>query len=218
MRSISLGAALAAAAALPLFAHPHMWMETGIEVIFDRQGRAEALRIRWVYDEFASLVFVEERGLDADHDGTATPEEEAALSGFDMAWDPGFPGDTYLLSGGAPVALSGPSDWTAQFRDGRITTSHLRRIDPPLALDKPLQVQVYDPGYYTSYSIAFRPVFTPALPEGCKAQVLAPDPALVDQRLLDALAEYGADADVEADFPKVGAQFAEEVQITCGAP
>ena len=219
-RGIGLGMAVGAAlggalVAAPALAHPHMWLDTGIEVIFDAEGRASALRIRWVYDEFSSLVFIEERGLDADHDGTATPAEAAALSGFDMNWDPGFSGDTHVLSGGAPVGLSRPSDWTASYEGGRITTTHLRRLDPPVTLDQPLQVQVYDPGYYSSYSIAFRPTFTPALPKGCEAQVLVPDAGQVDQQLLDALAEYGADVDLEADFPKIGAQFAEEVQITC---
>ena len=82
-RGISLGMAVGAAlggalVAAPALAHPHMWLDTGIEVIFDAEGRASALRIRWGYDEFSSLVFIEERGLDADHDGTATPAEAAA--------------------------------------------------------------------------------------------------------------------------------------------
>ena len=211
------GVMLAVALAGPVGAHPHMWMDTAIEVLLDAEGRAEAVRIEWVYDEFSSMALIEERGLDADHDGNSTPAEEAALSGFDMGWDAGFPGDTYVLSGGAPVGLSGPSDWTARHQGGRITTSHLRRIEPPVSLDKVLQVQVYDPGFYTAYTIVKRPVVTPALPESCVAEVLAPNPAKADQRLLDALAEYGADQDVEADFPAIGAQFSEEVRLTCGA-
>lgn len=210
---VMLGLALAG----PAGAHPHMWMDTAIEVQLDAAGRAAAVRITWTYDEFSSMAMIEERGLDADHDGHSTPEEEAQLSGFDMNWDPGFPGDTYVLSGGVAAGLSGPKEWTAQHRGGRITTSHLRQIEPPVGLDKVLQVQVYDPGFYTDYTIVKRPVVTPALPEGCVAEVLAPDPAEADQRLLDALAEYGADADVEADFPAIGAQFSEEVRLTCGA-
>ena len=211
------GLACAVAGAAPVAAHPHMWMDTAIELHLDAEGRAAAVRITWTYDEVSSMAMIEERGLDADHDGNSTPEEEAQLSGFDMNWDPGFPGDTYVLSGGVEQQLSGPSDWTAQHRAGRITTSHLRRIEPPVGLDKVLQVQVYDPGFYTDYTIVKRPVVTPALPEGCVAEVLAPNPAEADQRLLDALAEYGADEDVEADFPAIGAQFSEEVRLTCGA-
>lgn len=205
------------AAASPAAAHPHMWIDTGVEVIFDAEGRAEAIRLTWVYDEFSSLVYVEERALDADHDGNATPEEAAELSGFDMNWDAGFNGDTHVLSGTEELALSGPEGWTADYKAGRITTTHLRRLEAPAMLDKPLIVQVYDPGYYTSYTMAKRPVFTPGLPTGCEGQVFAPAPGEAEQKLLDILSEYSADTDVEADFPKVGAQFAEEVRVTCRA-
>lgn len=207
------GALLAAA---PALAHPHIWIDAGVEVIFDPQGRATALRLTWVYDDFYSLLLVEERGLDADHDGNATPAETAALQGFDMGWQPGFAGDTYLLAGDASVALGAPEGWTAAYRGGRLTSTHLRAIDPPLALGRPLKVQVYDPGFYSAYTIAADPVFTPALPAGCTAQVFEPDRDAADERLLAALAEYGADQDVEADFPAVGAAFSEEVRITCG--
>lgn len=210
-----LAAMLLAAVPAAAAAHPHIYVDTGIEVIFDAQGKAEALRITWVYDEFYSLLLVEERGLDADHDGAATTEETAQLQGFDMKWEPGFPGDTYLLSGDVEHKLSGPSDWTASYQGGRLTSTHLRRIAPALGLDAPLKVQVYDPGFYTAYTIAFDPVLT-GLPAGCAAQVFTPDRDAADERLLAALAEYGADEDVEMDFPAIGAAFSEEVRITCG--
>lgn len=217
MRRAMAGVMMAAAlAATPALAHPHIWIDAGIEVIFDAQGRAEAVRLTWVYDDFYSLLLVEERGLDADHDGNATPEETVALQGFDMNWQAGFAGDSYVLSDEAPVVLGPPADWTAAYQGGRLTSTHLRRIDPPVAMDRPLKVQVYDPGFYSAYTIAYDPKFTPALPEGCAVEVFEPDRDAADERLLAALAEYGADEDVEADFPAVGAAFSEEVRITCG--
>lgn len=207
-----LGMASAPGAAM---AHPHIYVDTGIEVVFDVEGRAEAVRITWVYDEFYSLVLVEERGLDADHDGNADAAERAALSGFDMNWQPGFAGDTYVLSGGREIALGSAQDWTADYRDGRLSSVHLRRLTAPVDLADPLMVQVYDPGFYTAYTIAFPPEMT-GLPAGCTAQVYGPDRDAADEELLAALAEYGADQDVEADFPAIGAAFSEEVRVTCG--
>ena len=215
MRAVAL--ALAVSLPLPVLAHPHVWIDTGVEVLFDAEGRAEALRLTWVYDDFYSMVLVEERGLDADHDGSATAAETAALQGFDMNWDTGFSGDTYLLSGEAPVPLGPPQDWTAKFEGGRLTSPHLRRIDPALPLTQPLRVQAYDPSFYNAYTIALPPTFTPALPQGCKAEVLAAEATAANEQLLAALAEYGADQDVEADFPAVGANFADELVVTCGA-
>lgn len=205
-------AALAPGQAL---AHPHVFIDTGVEVIFDDRGQASALRISWTYDDLYSLLVIEERGLDSDYDGALTPEEAAQLSGFDMAWIEGFAGDSYALLGEEPLVLSGPSEWSASYQDGKITSTHLRRLAAPVAVGAtPLVVQVYDPGFYTSYTIASEPKLTGAAP-GCSAQAFGPDPDAADETLRAALAEYSGTESVEADFPAVGAAFAEEVQVTC---
>lgn len=203
--------------ASPVWAHPHVYIDTGIEVVFDAQGRATALRIRWTYDDYYSLLLMGERGMDMDGDGQATDAERAALQGFDMAWQPGFPGDTYALSGETPLVLLPPEEATAEYQDGRLSSSHLRRFEQPVTMVQPLVVQAYDPGFYTAYSIPYDTILTNA-PQGCTAQTFTPDRDAADQQLLDALAEYGADQDAEVDFPAVGAEFADEVRVTCANP
>ena len=83
-------------------------------------------------------------------------------------------------------------------------------------MTQPLIVQVYDPGYYVAYGIPFDPVVTGGT--GCTAQVFLPDIDAAEEQLLAALSEYTPDVDLEAEFPAVGAQFAEEVRVTCAAP
>jgi len=196
--------------------HPHVFVDVGIEVIFDDRNNAEALRITWTYDDLFSLLIVEERNLDPDFDGILTPDETAALQGFDMAWDAGFPGDTYALLGDRPLGLSGPSDWATSYADGRLTSTHLRRLDPPVLLaDQPLVVQVYDPSFYTAYSIA-RPTLLTGTTD-CAAQSYEPDRAAADRILQDAIAEQAGSTDVEGAFPAIGAAYSEEVRVTCAA-
>jgi ABC-type uncharacterized transport system substrate-binding protein len=43
-------------------AHPHIFIDSGVEVIFDSQGQMTALRISWAYDDFHSLLAIEDRG------------------------------------------------------------------------------------------------------------------------------------------------------------
>ena len=204
------------AGAGPVLAHPHVWIDVEVEVILDDRNRATAVRIGWTYDDLYSLFVVSDMGLDPDWDGQLTAEETGRLAGFDMAWDPGFPGDTYALLGEAPLALSRPRDWTASYAEGKITTTHLRSFDAPVPLgDLPLVLQAYDPGYYVAYTIPGEPVVIGG--QGCVAQVFVPDLSAAEQELLDALAEFTPDVDLEADFPAVGAQFAEEVRVTCAA-
>jgi ABC-type uncharacterized transport system substrate-binding protein len=201
----------------PLVAHPHVWIDTGIEVILNDRNEATGVRISWTYDDLYSLYIVGDMGLDPDWDGKLTPEEEAKLSGFDMKWDPGFPGDTYVLIGEDALELSRPTDWTASYDGAKITSTHLRTFAAPVPVGEvPLIVQAYDPGYYVAYSIPDRPEVTGGT--GCTAQTFVPDLDEAQQQLMEALAEYTPDVDIEAEFPAVGANFAEEVRVTCAAP
>jgi polyphosphate kinase len=217
MRRVVLIGWMLATGAGPAAAHPHVWIDTGIEVILNDRNEATGLRITWTYDDLYSLYVVGDMGLDPDWDGKLTPEEEARLSGFDMKWDADFPGDTYASLGDLALNLSRPQDWTASYAEGKITSTHLRSFDAPVPVGAtPLVVQVYDPGYYVAYGIPSDPVLTGGT--GCTARVFVPDLDEAEKQLMDALSEYAPDVDLEGEFPAVGAKFAEEVRVTCAAP
>jgi ABC-type uncharacterized transport system substrate-binding protein len=197
-------------------AHPHVFIDTGIEVIVDGQNRVTGLRITWSYDDYYSLFVIADKALDPDWDGALTATEKAALSGFDMHWEPGFAGDTYALLDDTELALSAPKDWTVDYRDNRITSTHLRTFDMPVAPGgQPLIVQVYDPSYYNAYSITIDPVVTGGT--DCDVKAYAPDVSVADEALKAALSEYSASEDVEQDFPAIGKVYSEEIQVTCPA-
>lgn len=213
IRTAVLGCASVAVPAAAL-AHPHVFIDATIEVIFDAQGRAEALRIGWAYDELFSMTYIAERGLDPDFDGVLTDGEQAQLAGFDMEWHAEFPGDTYALWGETPLGLSRPEAPTAAFEGGKLISTHIRRLSEPVLPDtQDLVVQVYDPSFYTSYTIAATPVLTGGI--GCTVQVFEPDREAADARLEAALAELSGSADAETDFPAIGSAYAEEARITC---
>jgi polyphosphate kinase len=196
-------------------AHPHIFIDTGLEVIFDGEGRATAVRVTWAYDDFYSLMMIEDRQLDSDFDGALTADEEAALAGFDMAWDADYNGDLYVEMAGQALALGRPTDWTARYQGGRITSTHLRQIETPMVPgDDPMIFQVYDSSYYTAYTIEGTPVLTGAAPD-CAAQVFEPDRDAADKALEDAMAEFSGQDQLEMQFPAVGAAYADEMRVTC---
>lgn len=198
-------------------AHPHIFVDTGIETIFNAGGQVAGLRISWSYDDFYSLVSIEDRGLDPDGDSVLTPEEQVTLAGFDMGWDADYDGDLYVLYQGKAVVLGRPEDVTARYENGIITSTHLRKLATPLDPGPDgLIVQAYDSGYYTAYTIQPETLLTDA-PAGCKALVYEPDLDAAARELQDKLQEYTADQSVEAEFPAVGAAYADEVRITCPA-
>jgi ABC-type uncharacterized transport system substrate-binding protein len=210
----SLMIGLACCGPVAALAHPHVFIDATIEVIFDVEGRAEAVRIGWTYDALFSMTYVAEQGLDADFDGVLTADEQAQLAGFDMDWHADFAGDTYALLGEVPLALSPPLEPTAQYLDGSLMSTHLRRLAQPVALgEDDFVVQVYDPSFYTSYLITGTPVLTGG--EGCRVQVYEPDREAADARLQAALDELAGGEDAESEFPAIGAAYAEEARITC---
>lgn len=199
-------------------AHPHIFVDAGLQLHFDDQDRLAAVRVVWVYDEFYSMLLVDDLGLDQDYTGNISAQEREDLSGFDMNWVEGYEGDLKLRAGAEPLDLTGPLEWTADYRDGRIITTHLRAVqDPPEPEAGPLVFEVYDPTYYTSYTIALD-----AMIEGrddCRSRVVEPDWEAAEDRLqgaLDELTAEGAGAqEIEADFPAVGAAFAHELWVQC---
>jgi len=217
MRLRAILTAAAVMLATPALAHPHLFIDSGVEVLFDPDGTAGGVRITWTYDEMYSLLILEDRGLDKDYDGVLTEAELAVLNGFDMAWEPGYPGDTYALLGETPIDLGQPQDWTVAFRDGKIVSTHVRRLAGPTTVaDVPLVVQSYDPSFYAAYRIVGTPVLSGR--SDCAAQIFEPDLAAADAYLQQALQELNATGDEESDFPAVGAAYADEVRVTCDAP
>lgn len=200
----------------PALAHPHVFVDATVEVILDAQNRATGVRIGWTYDDLFSMMIVEDRGLDPDYDAVLTDAARAQLVGFDMQWDADFPGDTFVLLAGAAQPLSRPTDFTASYDGGKITTTHLRTFAAPVPVTTtPLLVQVYDPSYYSSYAIVGEAVVTGG--SGCTAQVFEPDRAAAEEIYLAAIAEMAGSTDVEGDFPAIGAAYAEEARVTCAA-
>ena len=207
-----LSVLLLTALAQPAMAHPHAFIDATLTVLVDAENRATGLRIQWVYDPLTTLMILEAQQLDRDFDGQLTPQETQSLQGFDMHWQPGFPGDTYALQANLPLELGPPVEAGASYGDEQITSWHLRMFDAPVSLTTPLVVQSYDPEYYTAYTV------DDALAEGgsgCTAQVFTPDLSEADIAMQATLEQYGPEVDLAAEFPLVGAAYAEEARVTC---
>ncbi len=217
MRRLILSAFIASGHSAPALAHPHIFVDAELEIVFDSEGAPEGIWISWSYDPFFSMLLVSDLGLDPDFTGEITEAERSDLDGFDMNWIEDYHGDTHVTQSGTALALTGPLEWESDYRDGQLFSRHLRHfIDRPAA-DEEWIVAVYDPTYYTSYGIIGTPRITGR--SDCTARVFEPDWDAAGAQLEAALDEILATGgDFEADFPAVGALFAEEVRLICAAP
>ncbi|SDD28132.1 DUF1007 family protein [Ruegeria marina] len=199
----------------PLGAHPHVFVDTGVELIFDADQKLTHVRVTWAYDDFYSLIILEDMGLDPDGDGLLTREEEQQLAGFDAQWIEGYTGDLDIRLGDSALDLSGPLEPTATTEAGRIVTTHLRAVkNAPRLGGAALSVKPYDETYYTAYEVA-RPV-TLTGRDDCTVQRFEPDIDGQLAQMQQMLLRIDADADLEElDIPLMGAEFATEIRVTC---
>ena len=156
-------------------AHPHVFIDGGVDFLFDETGRLAQLRVTWIYDPMTSLFILEDLGLDP-----AAPLSEAdraRVAAYDTVWEEGYAGDAYLWAGDRPAGLSGPRAPEAELRDGRVTIRFLRDLDAPFRPAPGARVEVYDPTYYMAYVLTEAPRLE-GPHAGCEAWVEHFEPTL----------------------------------------
>lgn len=195
-------------------AHPHVFIDTALSFVLTPDGRVEAVKVTWTYDDLYSLMIVEEGGFDPDGDGKLTVQELKQLQGFNSHWADDFPGNTYVLLNEAPVALSRPTDWTALYDDGQLTSTHLRHLEPPVRPEAlALVLKNYDPEHYYAYRVVSAGFMGAS--KGCSSAIIAYDETAADAALSAASDAYLAADAADAPYPQIGAYFSDRVEVLC---
>lgn len=188
-------------------AHPHVFVDVGLSLEMDAEGRIVAVEVTWSYDDLFSLLVLSDRGLDPDADMVLTDAEKAELMGFDlMDWPEGFEGALFLYAGARKLTLGAPEALSVGMEGGRIVTRHRRAVEPVAATE--ITVRPYDPSYYAALTLGG----VPALPDGCEAQVLRPDTEAADAEV-----EKLGGFDNEGLFEEVqvGIYYADTLVVRC---
>ncbi len=198
---------------IPAMAHPHVFIDTGLEFIVDEAGNLTHIRVTWAYDEFYSLLVLEDMRLDQDGDGVLTEAEEGFLTGFDAQWVEGYNGDLVVRMGDTVIPLSGPLEPQATTEDARIVTSHLRAVKDGAVKATGLSIKAFDESFYTAYEVT-RPVTVSGA--ACEIERTDPDVDAELAQMQAFLLTLDADYDLEEnDIPLVGERFATEIRLSC---
>jgi len=173
-------------------AHPHVFIDAGISFIFNDDGHLSAVKVEWAYDDFYTMLKLEDMGLDQDGDGVITVEEQKQLLNDQK------------------ITFGGPMDPTAEIDQGRLVTSHVRHLEQPIDLASGLiSLKVFDPTYYTAYTLELGAEILNR--KGCSMEQIPADLGkaydLVEQLL------YGVN-DSE-NYPAVGENFADTLTLSC---
>ncbi|EPX78702.1 DUF1007 family protein [Salipiger mucosus] len=191
----------------PALAHPHVFVDTTLRFDVDDAQEVVAVEVTWRYDDFFTLLILEDMGLDADGDGVLTDDELETLRGFDLDnWYEGFEGDLYVYAGDRKLELGPPTSVGLSVDEGRITATHRRAVEAAPA--DGLRVLQYDPTYYTAYEVSGGV----HLPEPCRAEIEAPDPDAAAEQVERALETVPED---QFEVLEVGIHYAERIRISC---
>ncbi len=216
-------AALAAAAVLvatlpaapPAKAHPHVFLDAGVDLVFAEGGALEALTILWRLDEFETLYALASVGVIPDEDGHLAAEQHRALVTHFLDWPEGFDGFARLSVDGETIVLGAPKEAETRLVDGRLELRFARTLPTAIPLTgRSVEVAVYEDTYF--YALALTDAPDPAsLAEGCTARVIPFEPDAQLAALQVSLFDIGRDATPEIEG--VGALFADRMVVTCAS-
>lgn len=211
LRSFPLALALLAPQAVS--SHPHIFVEARVQLHFAPDGGL-TIGLDWEYDALFSLLVTSDFGLDPDGDLVLTAEETDRLQTEIAAWPEDFAGDLEVTQAGVLLPLAAKEDHRMTYAAGIFTETHLRPLTGPVDLAAPLQIRVYDPTYYTAYSLDQRVTISGR--DDCSAVILPADldAAYALARELTGRIDFSSD-DPAAVFPEIGAAFADTIVVQC---
>ncbi|KQX40009.1 hypothetical protein ASD04_05010 [Devosia sp. Root436] len=182
-RAIGVAAVLLSLVA-PAMAHPHIFIDARVTVVFDGNGAVAGLRHAWTFDSAFSAWMVQ--GLDTNGDRETSPEEMQDLADENMVGLTDYGFYTYAGEGDALMAFTPAGDQRMVYEDGRVTLRYSADAVTPMPVSGRFELAVYDPEYYVAIGFAdASDVTLENAPASCAAVLEPPKPMdpEVEQRL-----------------------------------
>ncbi|QPH55996.1 DUF1007 family protein [Pontivivens ytuae] len=209
----NIGLALGALAAAPAFAHPHVFIDGGVDFVLREGAVLEALEVTWLYDEFETLYILSSYDISLNDEGGLDEADRQQLVGQQREWPEDFEGTAHLTVEGEDIALERPSALGARLVEGRLELTFTRQLERPIALEqKDVELAFYEATYFYALSIANAPQLL-GEPGGCAAQVVPFEPDTQLAALEMTLFELGREETPAIE--NVGALFADRIALRC---
>jgi ABC-type uncharacterized transport system substrate-binding protein len=162
---IVLAAVVSLVFALPVMAHPHVWVQSKSELVYGADGRVTGIRQHWQFDDMFSAFAVQ--GLEGKDKNAFTREELAPLAKTNIESLKENSYFTYVMADGKKAELGEPlPDYWLDYKDSILTLNFTLPLKQPVKA-KDLKVEIYDPTYFVSFELAKE---KPAILVGAPAQ------------------------------------------------
>ncbi|MEX0582995.1 MAG: DUF1007 family protein [Sneathiella sp.] len=194
----------------PALAHPHVWTDITIKILFDDTGKVTGLHQTWLFDDYYTAYAVE--GTDLDGDGSPDPEKLEEIMGVNMAHLKEYGYFTEAKFKDKVLTLKPVTDMSTRMLDERLEMSFATPFEEPVSVaGNSFSYAIFDPTYYVEmlHAETETPVTLSGAPDGCTYKLIPPNPdpnAVAQAAMLDASmrGETG-----------LGSFFAERVNLTC---
>jgi ABC-type uncharacterized transport system substrate-binding protein len=198
--------------AVPVLAHPHVFVDAKSELVFS-DGRLAAVRHIWQFDEAFTSYAVQ--GLDKDNDGKLSDAELAPLAKVNVESLGMFGFFTRLSANGVDVPFAAPTEYWLEFYNGRLTLFYTLPLERPLAVKGSVAVAVSDPEYFVGFTyVAEAPMTLVGAPAGCKAAYRPP--RQLDARTMARLSSIPpSQTSLPPDLRAAADALANQITVTC---
>jgi ABC-type uncharacterized transport system substrate-binding protein len=200
--------------ASPAGAHPHVWIDSASEIVFDKSGQIVAIRHHWRFDEAFSAFAVQ--GLDTDRDGKYSRAELDPLAEVNVTSLSEFAFFTFMTVGDVEAEFSAPENYWLDLEDGYLTLHFTLPLPQPVKPDAPVVLEVYDPEYFVAFALPSEDaVRLVGAPNTCSLKVrLARE---LDDTAEAALAEIGPDQrQLPEELKSLTEGLDNSATLTCG--
>lgn len=197
-------------------AHPHVWVDTRAEVVFDTQDRVSAIRHAWTFDDAFSVYVIQ--GLDENEDGIYTREELSSLAQINVESLAEFEFFTFMGVEEAEVTFDAPIDYWLHYDadKSRLTLNFTLPLDQPALVIGDLILEIYDPEAFVAFSVHAEDSIKLAsgAPNNCSVEVKPAEE--MDDAFAAALSELPADQrQVPDEFFSVTSKLSNSAVIRC---
>jgi ABC-type uncharacterized transport system substrate-binding protein len=199
-------------------AHPHVWIDGHLTLLFNGQGQVTALRHAWKFDELFSAFSLQ--GITREKNGVIPAGELKTLTDQWMQnlADPASHFFTTVSYGGKTVALQKPvhAQSNLDTQINQLTLSFELPLSEPIALGKlSLEVDVNDPGYFVAFDYKGSQVLTlNEAPSACRYSHMPPRPLdSKSQRQLGALTPD--QKELPEHLRQLVRQLSHQFKVTC---
>ena len=129
--------------AAPALAHPHVFVTSRTEILYDASGAVKALRHRWSFDEAYSAYMVQ--GLDKNGDGKLTSDELAELAKVNMESLPDVGFFTIAKANGKAQEFGTPGEASLSYENKILTLTYTLPLKTPATANRSFGIEIGDP-------------------------------------------------------------------------